>query len=135
LKTVLLTDSSKVALDAALPGPAGGRCAAGSPRSPRAARSRASWSTWPARPGRRSGRQAANNPACPFAKNLVAEEIKGIVDAYRANPLQYVVIVGNDDAIPFFRSPDEERIGRNRATCRRCRATRRPRRACAATSC
>ena len=29
--------------------------------------------------------QAANNPACPFAKNLVAEEIKGIVDSYRAN--------------------------------------------------
>ena len=55
--------------------------------------------------------QATSNPACPFAKNLVAEEIKGIVDSYRANPLQYVVIVGNDDAIPFFRSPDQSAIG------------------------
>ena len=55
--------------------------------------------------------QAANNPACPFAKNLVAQEIKGIVDAYRANPLRYVVIVGNDDAIPFFRTPDESGLG------------------------
>jgi hypothetical protein len=42
---------------------------------------------------------------------LVAEEIKGIVDSYRSNPLQYVVIVGNDDAIPFFRSPDQSVIG------------------------
>ena len=56
--------------------------------------------------------QAANNPACPYAKNLVAEEFKGIVDAYRANPLQYVVLVGNDDAIPFFRSPDKSAIGK-----------------------
>jgi hypothetical protein len=55
--------------------------------------------------------QAANNPACPFAKNLVAEEIKRIVDTYRANPLRYVVIVGNDQAIPFFRSPDQSMLG------------------------
>src|SRR4029077_637885 len=54
--------------------------------------------------------QAANNPACPFAVNLVAEEIKGIVDSYRANPLQYVVIVGSDAAIPFFRLPDESAL-------------------------
>ena len=36
--------------------------------------------------------------------NLVAQEIKGIVDAYRlANPttLRYVVIAGNDAAIPL----------------------------------
>ena len=80
--------------------------------------------------------QAANNPACPFAKNLVAEEIKGIVDSYRANPLQYVVIVGNDDAIPFFRSPGPERARAGvHASSRRCRATPRPRRACAGTSC
>src|SRR4029077_20268906 len=32
-------------------------------------------------------------------------------DAYRTDPLRYVVIVGNDDAIPFFRSPDESAIG------------------------
>ncbi len=52
--------------------------------------------------------QADRRPQCPFAKNLVAESIKDIVDAYRdANPtLEYVVIVGNDSAIPFFRYPD-----------------------------
>ena len=80
--------------------------------------------------------QAANNPACPFAKNLVAEEIKSIVDRYRANPLQYVVIVGNDDAIPFFRyaGPDAARAGiAVRAAGRE--QLRRRRRACAATSC
>jgi hypothetical protein len=61
--------------------------------------------------------QAANNPACPFAKNLVAEEIKSIVDSYRLNPLQYVVLVGNDDAIPFFRSPDQSGLGQESASC------------------
>ena len=56
--------------------------------------------------------QADDNPACPFAKNLVAEEIKGIVDSYRRNPgLRYVVIVGSDDAIPFFRYPDQSLLG------------------------
>ncbi len=51
--------------------------------------------------------QADANPACPYAKNLVAEAIKEIVDAYRAdNPLAYVVIVGDDSVIPFFRYPD-----------------------------
>ena len=29
----------------------------------------------------------------------------------RRNPLRYVVIVGNDDAIPFFRSPDQSSLG------------------------
>ncbi|MEO6715355.1 MAG: C25 family cysteine peptidase, partial [Mycobacteriales bacterium] len=40
-------------------------------------------------------------------------EIKGIVDAYRgANPgLKYVVIAGNDNAIPFFRYPDQSLLG------------------------
>lgn len=53
--------------------------------------------------------QADANPGCPFAKNLVADEIKAIVDAYRvANPtLEYIVIAGNDDVIPFFRETDE----------------------------
>ena len=57
--------------------------------------------------------QASNNVTCPFAKNLVASEIKSIVDAYRAtNPLlRYVVIVGSDDAIPFFRYPDQTLLG------------------------
>ncbi|MEJ2708534.1 MAG: choice-of-anchor Q domain-containing protein [Anaerolineales bacterium] len=55
---------------------------------------------------------AANNqadayPQCPFAKNLVASSIKTIIDDYNAlNPLDYIVILGNDDAIPFFRYAD-----------------------------
>ena len=57
--------------------------------------------------------QADSNPACPFAKNLLAEEIKGIVDSYRTNnpTLKYVVIVGGDSAIPFFRYPDQSLLG------------------------
>ena len=48
------------------------------------------------------------NPACPVAKNLVAEAIKSVVDRYRAqNPLAYVVLIGGDDVIPFFRHPDQ----------------------------
>ncbi|MCB8982495.1 MAG: tandem-95 repeat protein [Ardenticatenaceae bacterium] len=51
--------------------------------------------------------QADAHPACPYAKNLVAGAIKEIVTEYRAlNPLAYVVIVGNDSVIPFFRYPD-----------------------------
>ncbi len=51
--------------------------------------------------------QADAHPACPYAKNLVATTIKEIVDGYRAlNPLAYVVIVGNDGVIPFYRYPD-----------------------------
>ncbi len=56
--------------------------------------------------------QAAANSSCPYATNLVAEEIKSIVDSYRNNPnLRYVVIVGGDDVIPFFRYPDESLLG------------------------
>ncbi len=45
---------------------------------------------------------------CPQAKNLAADAIRQIVQRYRAvNPLEYVVIVGNDDMIPFFRTPDQ----------------------------
>ncbi|HYO42618.1 MAG TPA: CSLREA domain-containing protein [Candidatus Limnocylindrales bacterium] len=46
---------------------------------------------------------------CPYAKNLVAMALRDIVDSYRtpANPdLAYVVIVGGDGTIPFFRYPD-----------------------------
>ncbi|HTP45431.1 MAG TPA: choice-of-anchor Q domain-containing protein [Casimicrobiaceae bacterium] len=112
LSTLILTDSSAVALDATLPGPEGVTL-----RSKLAAF---------AQRGEVKGvvvdvagdqrvkvlkQQAANNPACPFAVNLVAQEIKGIVDSYRSNPLQYVVIAGNDAAIPFFRFPDESGLG------------------------
>ncbi len=52
--------------------------------------------------------QADANPACPYAENLVAQSIKGIVSKYRANnPVAYIVIVGNDSVIPFFRYPDQ----------------------------
>ena len=109
LATVILTDSSKVALDVPL---LGGTLRA--KLSAFAARSEVKGVVVDVASDSRVAvlkQQAANNPACPFAKNLVAREIKGIVDAYRANPLQYVVIVGNDDAIPFFRSPDQSGLG------------------------
>ena len=54
--------------------------------------------------------QADANPSCPFAKNLVADAIRRIVDLYRPS-IEYVVIVGNDEAIPFFRHPDEAYLG------------------------
>lgn len=51
--------------------------------------------------------QAGSYLECPYAKNLVALAIKNIIDSYWSmNPLEYVVIVGNDDVIPFFRSAD-----------------------------
>ncbi|MDQ1495881.1 MAG: large repetitive protein, partial [Actinomycetota bacterium] len=56
--------------------------------------------------------QADANTACPYAKNLVASAIKDVVDSYRPNnPLQYVVIVGGDGVVPFFRYPDESLLG------------------------
>ena len=56
--------------------------------------------------------QADTYPACPYAKNLVAGAIKDIVDRYRAlNPLEYVVLIGDDNVIPFFRSPDQAMLG------------------------
>ncbi len=52
--------------------------------------------------------QADTKFDCPYAKNLVAGAIKDIVDGYwNLNPLEYVVIVGGDNAIPFFRYPDQ----------------------------
>jgi CSLREA domain-containing protein len=55
--------------------------------------------------------QADAHPGCPYAKNLLAASIKEIVDGYRAiNPLAYIVIVGNDSVIPFFRYPDNALI-------------------------
>ena len=53
--------------------------------------------------------------ACPFAKNLVAFSIKEIIDSYRTlNPLAYIVIIGNDDVIPFFRHPDQALLANER---------------------
>lgn len=59
--------------------------------------------------------QADNFPTCPFAKNMVAQSIKNIVDGYwNLNPLQYIVIVGNDNVIPFFRHPDQALLANER---------------------
>ncbi len=53
------------------------------------------------------------NPKCPYAKNLVAEAIKRIVDLYRGpnSALHDVVIVGSDHVIPFYRYPDSTPLG------------------------
>lgn len=53
--------------------------------------------------------QANLNPDCPFAQNIVAGEIKAIIDAHRAArpSITSVVLVGNDGVIPFFRYPDQ----------------------------
>ena len=51
--------------------------------------------------------QADTNPACPAAKNMVATEIKAVIDAYRpANSLQYIVLAGGANVIPFYQVPD-----------------------------
>ena len=57
--------------------------------------------------------QADSNQACPTAKNIVATDIKSVVSAYRAQSpgLGYVVLVGDDHSIPFFRYPDESGLG------------------------
>ncbi|MDX6465491.1 MAG: hypothetical protein QOI27_531 [Gaiellaceae bacterium] len=54
---------------------------------------------------------ADTSHACPYAKNLVAGAIKDIVDSYRNPQLKYVVVVGNDHVIPFFRYPDQAGLG------------------------
>jgi hypothetical protein len=57
--------------------------------------------------------QADGHRDCVYAKNLVADAIKGIVDQYRdVNPaLASIVLVGGDRAIPFFRYPDQSLLG------------------------
>ncbi len=52
--------------------------------------------------------QVSQNVGCAFARNILATEIKQVIDAYRAaNPsLQYIVLAGGADVIPFFQSPD-----------------------------
>ena len=67
----------------------------------------------------RAQADAEANRGCPFAQNLVAEEIKGIVDSYRATAadpdatetLRYVTILGDDTVVPFFRYPDQSLLG------------------------
>ena len=55
--------------------------------------------------------QADANLQCPFAKNLVADAIRQVVDMYRSPSLKYVVLAGGDNVIPFFRHPDEALLG------------------------
>ncbi len=57
--------------------------------------------------------QADDNKACPYAKNLVAEAIRDVVNSYRDTDgtLKYVVIAGGDSVIPFFRYADSAGIG------------------------
>ena len=65
--------------------------------------------------------QAQANPSCPFVmENLEAEAIQNIINTYRTPGLKYVVIVGDDDVIPFFRYPDNAGLAPERTTSRRC---------------
>lgn len=50
---------------------------------------------------------------CPYGKNVVAESIKSIVDGYRSlnGNMQYVVVVGGDNMVPFYRYPDNALLG------------------------
>ena len=49
--------------------------------------------------------------------NGVAEAIRDLIDDYvndPANAIEYIVITGADDIVPFYRSPDETRIANER---------------------
>ncbi|MCB0085668.1 MAG: hypothetical protein KDE47_32220, partial [Caldilineaceae bacterium] len=52
--------------------------------------------------------QAETYADCPYATNLWAYEVRDIIQRYWDNnrQLAYVVLVGNDAIIPFFRYPD-----------------------------
>ncbi len=52
--------------------------------------------------------QAQQYPGCPYAENFVAGAVQDIVNSYRTSTdnLKYVVIVGDDSVVPFFRYPD-----------------------------
>ncbi len=56
---------------------------------------------------------ADTNYDCVYKKNLVADAIKGVINRYRAaNPnLKYIVILGGDEVIPFYRYPDQALLG------------------------
>ena len=57
--------------------------------------------------------QADTLRACPYAKNLVAEELRSVVNSFRdsSDTLRYVVIAGDDDVVPFFRFADAAGLG------------------------
>jgi len=65
--------------------------------------------------------QADSNPTCPSAKNIVAKEIKQVIDAYRTSnstggetTLQYLVLAGGADVIPFFQVLDVSGLANER---------------------
>lgn len=56
--------------------------------------------------------QADRHFDCPYAKNLVAEAIRGVIDRSRSgNALRHLVLAGDDSAIPFYRYPDQALLG------------------------
>jgi Bacterial Ig-like domain (group 3) len=57
--------------------------------------------------------QADANTGCAYAKNLVAQAIREIVNSYRnsSGTLKYVAIIGGDSVIPFFRYADTAGLG------------------------
>jgi hypothetical protein len=55
--------------------------------------------------------QADTLASCPFARNLAAQAIRDIVNTYRGPNLKYVVIVGDDGVVPFFRYADTAGLG------------------------
>ena len=106
VKTVILTDSSRIAGTTAEAGTLATRL------GQFAARSEVSGVVVDVAGDTRIGglnAQADDNYACPYAKNLVANALKDIVDSYRTNNhgLAYVVLVGGDSTIPFFRYADQ----------------------------
>jgi hypothetical protein len=56
---------------------------------------------------------------CPYAKNIVADEIKEIIDEYRAvnvdgsgkETIENIVVIGSDNHVPFYRYPDQSGLG------------------------
>jgi len=50
------------------------------------------------------------NKTCYLAANVVSDAIHILVDAYRAQPFDYLTIVGPDTAVPFRRTPDRSPV-------------------------
>jgi hypothetical protein len=101
--TVILTDSHRMTIDATL----AGKLAAFSAKVNGAIVDVSADATVAS-----LNNQADTHASCPYAKNLVGSAIKRIVDAYRAdNPVRYVVVIGSDGVIPFFRYPDPALLG------------------------
>ncbi len=64
---------------------------------------------------RAANQQADKQFDCVLARNLVARGIRELIEQYRAqNPLEYLVLVGDDQVIPNFRYPDQTPLGSER---------------------